>query len=300
MNNLPDRESIIEGFANRHFLRRTELLDAEGTTIYWVDVTNILIHEAYSSLPNKVFESEPTVGILLNMLDRTFQHVDGALLSFIAGAPASAEVIARAGLEAAVNVLYILSGNRVLRLEAYFNHYFDSVEKQIRLWHDTTSQMPPEKAKVHLKAIENRRSANKMMKEVFSNANAGMRELVGVTTTENWPPKIEKRFESLGLSDIYRTVYARLGSEAHNDAEETLRYVLLVVCNNQKLKEDMGIETISFSKMMVYYAASYYIQTVIKYADAFQITNILEHIIEGYKTIQKQLEQVSRFIGSGL
>jgi hypothetical protein len=300
MNELPNQESIIEGFVNRHFLRRTELLEAEGATIYWVDVTNILIHEAYSSLPNQVLVSEPTIGILLNMLDRIFQHVDGALLSFVTGAPASSEVSARAALEAAVNVLYILSGDTVLRVEAYINNYFDNVDKQIKLWHETTSHMTYEKAKVHLKAIENRHKANNEMKKIFSHANAQMKELKGVTGTENWPSRIVNRFEALGLSDTYRTVYARLSSEAHNDAEETLRYVLAVLSNNQGLKESMGIETLNFSKMMIYYAASYYVRTAITYAEVFQMPNILKHLMQGHTIIQNQLENISKLIGSGL
>ena len=77
----------------------------------------------------------------MNMLDRTFEHVEGALSAYVTGSMASAEVIARTSVEAALNVRYILAGDKLERLRAYFHFYFEKVDKDVKNWLNLTAKM---------------------------------------------------------------------------------------------------------------------------------------------------------------
>ncbi len=68
------------------------------------------------------------------MLHRNFELVEAGIVAFITGCGASAEVTARAAVEFSVNLAYIVAGVPKDRLRAYFEHYFQAGDRQLKTW----------------------------------------------------------------------------------------------------------------------------------------------------------------------
>ena len=160
---------------------------------------------------------DPAVALLLNMLDRNFEHAEASIVAFVSGCTASAEVVARAAVESSVNIIYILSGDRPSRLLAYFHHYLDGVDRQVKNWQRQAAGLHPDDASIHQAGIDQRLVANNDLRRFVVEAFEGVRK-------EPWPKSIEERFLQIDEGLSYRTFYARMSSEVHADAEETLRH----------------------------------------------------------------------------
>jgi hypothetical protein len=294
---LPSPKEAIEEFIERHFILDTELIQRDRLAIYWTTVTNLLIHKSYSSLSDETFLAEPTIGLLLNMLDRTFEHVEGAIVAYDTGSMASSEVVARVATESAVNVMYILDRDRVSRMTAYFNSYFDYVESQVKKWLNTTSRMSDMEAKVHREAAQRRRNAVRSVKKYMDHVISQIPSETNNTNPVMWPNVFE-RFRELGLESHYRTMYARMSSQTHNDAEDTINYFLGVVSDNELLMERLSLETVNFSRLLVYFGVLYYLKTSIKFAETFQLIDVANKIRKGHEIINQQIREISLDVGA--
>jgi hypothetical protein len=175
------------------------------------------VNSAYATLDD-IQLSDPTVGVLLTMLHHNFEHVEAAILAIVTGHGSSAEVVARASNEASITILYILAGDSMDRLRAHFDDYFSTVDGQVRKWEATIRDLPDSEQAIHLEFANRRRAANTLIRTRIAQMFGEPRE--------HWPKKISDRFGEVGLALDYRTVYARMSSETHADAEETVRYII--------------------------------------------------------------------------
>lgn len=288
---------ILKQFADRHSLILTEALEYERLAIYWTTVANILVHDGYSQFDDEFFQSEPTVGILLNMLDRTFEHVEAAIVAFTTGSGSSCEVIARPAMEASVNLLFILSGDKVARLHSYFSHYLEGVDEQIGKWIKATAKMLPREAEAHREGADRRKRANETMKSLVEHVMAEMRDLSESKIREKWP-NIAERFKAIEQESAHRTVYARMCSQTHNDAEETLRYFYAVTSGNSDLMQRIGIETVYFSRFMLYFAVSFFLLVSARYAKSFYMVGVSDYIQDGINIIDNKMQEIAKHVGA--
>lgn len=295
---LPTPQEAVDQFAKRHYILNTELVQRDHLAIYWTTAANILVHSGHNSLPDKVLVAEPTVGLLLNMLDRTFEHVEGAIVAYDTGSMASSEVIARTAVESAINAMYIMAGDKVSRLAAYFYSYLDSSGNQVNKWLKTITRMSGAEAQAHREAANRRQGALKNLKAFVDHAISQMPSSEKNTQPFKWPNTIVERFNALGLESTYRTVYVRMSSQTHNDAEDTLNYFLAVAVGDERLKERMGLETVNFSRFLVYYGVSFYIEASIKYAESFRMADTAEELKQGKSIIERQMQEISLEIGA--
>jgi hypothetical protein len=120
---------------------------------------------------------------------------------------------------------------------------------------------------------------------------AEFRPCTGVAP-EAWP-NIADRFRDIGEESGYRTVYARLCSQSHGDAEETLRYFIGVSSGNQKLIEKMSIETTEFSRLMVFLAASFFLSAVGKYAVTFEMTDLAVLLLVAQQDLDRAMKAIA-------
>jgi hypothetical protein len=138
MADIPDTTALIDEFTDRHNMRSGEHVRREALPIRASSLANTLITSAYSRLGDAVL-ADPAVGLLLNLLHRNFEVVEGAIVAFSAQCGQAAEVAARASVEASVNITYIASGDAPKRIQAYFDHYFSTVDKQVKTWSGSDS-----------------------------------------------------------------------------------------------------------------------------------------------------------------
>ena len=204
------------------------------------------------------------------MLHRNFEKVEAAVVAFVTGSGAAAEVVARASIELSINILYILAGDRAPRLIAYFVDYLDDVDKQVARWRKEQTGLPSHAAMIRSRGAERRSAANASLR-------AFVRSMMG-NTRERWPSKIVERFAGLGESMTYRTFYARMSSETHGDAEESLRYVFGRVHTDSKVMEALALGTAWTTRLYVYCATSLFIQVSIRYAESYSLHGMRLHL----------------------
>jgi len=184
----PSGDKLLREFTSRHGLKMTGIVRREGVAIRAVSQANYIVTRAYAEAgANEEIMSDPAIGLLLNMLHRNFEMTEASLVAFVTGSGAAAEVAARASVESSVNILYILTGSRASRLQAYFESYFSLTDQEVRRWQAETTDMGPSEAAVHLQGIKKRLAANEALRNM-------MRSVFGVTQ-EQWPKNIVERLE---------------------------------------------------------------------------------------------------------
>jgi hypothetical protein len=176
----PRATSVLDEFARYHLLEITELLKAEEVAVNATCVALDTINRGYLQLDNSQL-SDPSIGLLLNMLHRNAEHCEGGIVALVTGSAASAEVIIRCSVEASVNIGYILSGDRADRLQAYFNHYFDTTDRQITQWRARIRNLSSAERALHEECIKQRRNSNNSLRQ-FSNTHFSARKDVGQGT----------------------------------------------------------------------------------------------------------------------
>lgn len=282
MKEFDDSNELLDDFIKNHYILLTGLVQREIPAIYW---TLRARREINNSLSSRVKDLiiEPTWGLLLSMLDRVFEHVEGSIIAFVTGSPASAEVIARTVVESALNVMYILD-DRINRLNQYFSYYINQERKELKKWSDLAIKMEKKEAHIHNLHIEQKRQVLDTI-ETFvnkSNEQIGFKNASGV-----WPKTIAERFKLLGFETSYRTVYAAMSSQTHNDAEDLLNYFIFVSSGNKELLERGGIETVNFSRLLMYIGVHYYIEATHRYAKSFGLDEAIPIMIKGKDAIEE-------------
>ena len=288
---LASAQALLQNFAERHRLKLTEVIRREEIAVRATSIANIVINDAYANLDDAAL-ADPAIGLLLNMLHRNVEHAEAAIVAFVSGCGASAEVVARAAVESSVNLLYIFAGEGLQRLKAYFEHYLSDVDRQVKNWEAEIGKLPMAEATIHREGIKRRRAANEALRR-------HIRALIG-DPQERWPAKMEARFENIGEALSYRTFYARMSSEIHADAEETLRYLVGRLQNDETLLEKMALETVWTTRFYIHFAVLLFLKSSIAYAECYSLEPALHSLRRQLGEIETELIQISSHIGSGL
>jgi hypothetical protein len=288
MVDIPKAETLLKEFADRHHMRFGEHIEREILPIRASSIANILVTSGYASLDPDAL-ADPSVGLLLNMLHRNFSLADGAILAFTAECGETAEIAARASLESSVNIAYIASGNAQERMQAYFYHYFSEVDRQVKTWSGGIEGLDQAETEMHRSAVKQRKDANDALRAAIGNTMG--------TSSERWPRTIDQRFKALGDSLAYRTIYARMSSEVHADAEETLRYFIGKLGTPEQF-EAMALETIWTTRLYVHYAVSWFLRASIAYGLRYQMNDAVDLLKREYSAIDTEMAEISKRIGS--
>lgn len=238
-------------------------------------------------------QTDPLWALLLSILDRTFEYTEGSITALVTGSTASSEVITRTVVESAINLLFILGDDKNgYRLPQYLAYYFDKEQEEIDKWIKLAENMNDEERDVHRSSALRKRDAINKLNEY---TNTALSQL-GLPTTEKlktqWP-NVAERFRLLNLDVGYRTLYAALCSQTHCDAEDLLNYFVLVSLGNHDLLEKVSLETVHFSRFMIYLGVKYYLMAATGYAIRFKLPNAMENTKSGRDIIAKQLENIS-------
>ena len=212
---MPDSaaETYTEFLAG-HGLTRSEWTDSERSLINAVGSVRAAYFECFSRGVDHNPE-DPSLGILLNLLERAYEHFLAAEVCWCTGRPASTEVIVRSIIEISMKLRYICAGNSRKRIAAFFQSFVADCEKKTSQWESSIGALSPSDQQVHRSEILERKEYN-----------AGLRKFAHVLDAngEVWPKDIRAMFVEMREETLYRTVYWRLSSQTHGDAEDTLTY----------------------------------------------------------------------------
>ena len=145
------------------------------------------------------------------------------------GIKSSCEALSRVAFESSVNVLYILNNpNRMERIFQYFSTYTSEERKQNQKWEKSIANLDPQDQ------IPQRRGM--AQKTEFLNLAENFLGEIANQENVSYPPQKTSintfdKFQDLSREIDYRTLYAAMSSQIHNDAEDLLNNFLLSAYN---------------------------------------------------------------------
>ena len=213
----------------------TDLTRNESQAINWTVLAKLEIESELSSCCETL---EPTWGLLWSMLEKINDYAEASIIAFITGSQASSEVIARTVVESSLNVMYILDKNATCRIEQYFISYIEKEKKELKNWFNLTKKMDDEGANLHISSINQKTDVLNQLQNVVNDLDI-CEKANGKDNT--WPGSIFNKFKSLGFDFEldYRTIYAAMCSQTHNDAEDLLNLLIVKSSGNEELLEKL-------------------------------------------------------------
>lgn len=295
---IPAVDTLLIEFAEYHNIMFTPLVERESSAIQWAIRTKLEIDKNLRDCIDDLNQFDPLWALLRCMLDRTFEYVQGAIVAYVTGSPSASEVISRTAIESAINSMLIIRDDRNgSRFTEYLAHYFIKEKEEINKWLKAVKNVPDHDKLIHQTKATQKEDTLIALEKIVNNALLE----IGLHTTEEITHKrinIKDKFVELGLEIDYYTVYAALCSQTHSDAEDLMNYFVFTALGDQELINKVAIETVNFSRLMMYYAVKYYIMASGCYAIRFDLKNALEIATEGRNNISNIMEKIANNITS--
>ena len=302
VNSMDTKERIITEFLETHNIDLSEPFIEDLDGVYWLINIKSSIDENLRIKVNELLEDkEPTWAITRSMLDRVYEQLEGGFISLFTGAWASVEVICRASLEAAINVLYVLESDTGNRISQYMSYYFEESLKSIDRYEGLAVTIPGEN-KARLNSAVDARNSLAWRKEIIEKVF----NQDGIPFGMNgWPRTIIDRFKASGREFEYREIYASLSSQVHNDADALIDFVILTALEEHvpNASEKTESEVFFWLRHFLYCCLEFYSEAAKSYAakyclaeaeatieqETLLVSARLRHIDNEYSRLQNAL-----------
>jgi hypothetical protein len=235
--------------------------------------------------------AEPTIGVLEHLLDRAYEHVAASVVCFATKNGATAEIAARAAMDVSTNVRYILAPDHNSRFLAWLRAFLEQDSKQVNNWERALSDYSEYETEVHREGIRERRLLWAQREDLLKKIEQEFTSIGVDSGDEIWPTRIETRFQEIGEAISYRTAYARMSSQTHADAEDTINYFSATALGDERLLMRMSTETLAFSEYLVHYGAHFYLEALRQYRVVFGKVRA-EDVGEEIDVIVAQMEAI--------
>lgn len=290
------RSRLLQEFLKRHDIRLNPVLELETRTAEQILQVQQLLNEGMISRNKALASSEVTLALLLNLLSRIQEMLSGSLVSMSAGLGEASEALSRIALEGAITVRYILAGDRNIRLLRYLYAYVEQDERQIKLWNESATKANQAHLTVHKEAIQKRQKANNQWKGIVRDLLEEAELTEQEVLQEPWPSVIDRfRVVNFDSPVSYRTVYARLSSAVHMDAEATLLHLMLTLAIPiaPEMADALSIETAMFGRFMLRYALGKFAEAAHDYLVTFGMEPQADRISELIEEIEVRILSAS-------
>lgn len=216
-------------------------------------------------------EKESSWALLHAMCGRAIEQQAACVALFSHSYFAPAEALCRTVVEASVNLYYCSLGDSTSHLLTYFRSYIETERKQNKQWQSSVnSSRYPESAKAsHRVRIANKENALSRYEGVLTEAFLQI-GLHYAAASKEWPSVFD-RFKTIGKEVDYRTVYAALCSQAHNDAEDLLNDFVHGVMQVEGADRVQAAENKNFSLYMVLTALALLVEATLMYLAKFNL-----------------------------
>src|SRR5437588_12162209 len=116
--------SFLSDFTQHHNFTIRDYVAEDEQGIRWLGEIKTVLDKAFAgNFRGLIEKKEPTWGALFSMIDRVYGHESAALGSFFTRGRASLEIVVRAVIEAAVEVMFVTEKHRAERLGAHGANY---------------------------------------------------------------------------------------------------------------------------------------------------------------------------------
>lgn len=261
--------------------------------IYYLEKLNELVNRLCRDNEEKLVDEVPWPS-MHDMYKRNYEYCCGVFGVFLIGQMPSCEALCRTAIEGSVNLHYVSLGDSMAKQIAYFKHHLATERKQNLAWRRSVenSSYPGEVKVHHLQRIADK-------DDTLDHYEYGLKTSLALcnvdfdAVVEKWP-SIFDRFREIGEEVGYRTVYAALCSQAHNDAEDILNKIMArITANIGGMEEAQWIEQYNFSLYLSLTALNYHAMASAMYIARFGID--VKEIIELRQGITDSLVKVVEF-----
>lgn len=250
----------IDAF-RRHF-RLDDAAELEPIAVA-IDITNRSYEAAYVYLGD--FDAElPSDGMRIhsfrNLLSRIQEQLHGMLVAIATGSPTSAETLGRTVVEGSINLMYLSAKGDAGTLIAYFRSWLTEHQRKLTEWKAKIATQPyadevSAMIAVRQDTVNNLADALQTMETSWCTPAPGQTFLA-------WPKSLYTRFEALGQETDYYETYHRLSGSSHLSGEDTLTWLVTLLCVPDKMRQ-LAEEAVAYSLMMTYVACGFFVDACI-------------------------------------
>jgi hypothetical protein len=248
-----------------------ELNEPLYNAIYFLEKSNEIINQRCEDNIDELSQHTPWPS-MHDMYKRNYEYCCGVVSVFLIGQFTSSEALCRTAIEGAVNLHYVSLGDSMDKQISYFKSYIQTERSQNIKWKEAVNNSDhPQTAKgEHYGRIIDKDSVLDLYEKTLKQSLA----LNGVdydASNIRWP-NIFDRFREIGKEVAYRTVYAALCSQTHNDAEDVLNSIMARIIEGvDGLEEAQFIEQYTFSLYLMLTAIEFHVSASAMYLAKFNI-----------------------------
>lgn len=281
------REVIIAWFCKQRRLVPTDVPHTVGQIIYATAAPYLLMIELLDSLD----DGDPASGLLVKLIDRAYATVSGAIMLVIVGQLREAEILSRSIFEGSTTAAYIAKEKTPKRLAQLFRSYVAQERNQNKKWESDLDSVDPQTQKEHLHRIREKNAALDAYEFIIS----GFEKFYGMNfPVENNIPKLIDMLTGSGRRIEYRTVYAAMCSQSHQDAEDVLNYFFaLSIEEVPEIAEKNEIETDTFSIFMILFGCRSFLECSIEVFNTLKFSTAKSEAKLSLKLIEDELQVVA-------
>lgn len=289
-------KTVKRFFINRGISTEMELnpylVDAIELIILTDDEVERLAQENFERL-----QHEPVWSNLHDMYKKCHEFAGGALATFLIGHIGSAEALCRTSVESSVNLHYASLGDEVGNILAYFRTYINTERTQNSAWLKSVekSDYSEEGKEYHRKLISKKEESLDTYEEVLRGSLATI-NIDYDKHAGSWPNTFD-RFAKIGKEVGYRTVYAALCSQSHNDPEDILNSLMGRIVLIEGLDGVIEREKYIFSLIMVLTSIFYFTEATAMYLGKYNMsTTLLPFMKKSLELLNEVESNSSKFI----
>ncbi|MFC3115552.1 DUF5677 domain-containing protein [Cellvibrio fontiphilus] len=276
---------VKEFISKRTLAESMELNEPLHDGIYYLEKLDELI-ENYCRVNVAKLMHEVAWPSMHDMYKRNYEYCCGVFGVFLIGQFPSCEALCRTAIEGSVNLHYVSLGDSMSKQIAYFKHHLATERKQNQSWKQSIENSSYSE---NVKAHHLQRISDK--DKVLDHYEYGLKKSLALCSVDfnsvdsKWP-NIFDRFKKINEEVGYRTIYAALCSQAHNDAEDILNKIMArITANANGMEEAQWIEQYNFSLYLALTALDYHAMASAMYIakfgiDAKEIINLKHGINE--------------------
>lgn len=262
---------VKEFIKNRTLSDSMELNEPLHDGIYCLEKINEIIERSCRNNAEVLVDKVPW-STMHDMYKRNYEYCCGVFGVFLIGQFPSCEALCRTAIEGSVNLHYVSLGDSMTKQISYLKHHLAAERKQNQLWkRSIESSSYPDDAKAHhLQKISDK-------DDTLDHCEYGLKTSLSLCNVDfdavesNWP-SIFDRFKEIDDEVGYRTVYAALCSQAHNDAEDILNRIMArITANVEGMEEAQWVEQYNFSLYLSLTALGYHAMASAMYIAKFEI-----------------------------
>lgn len=207
---------------------------------------NDISYKFIANIDNKSEKDGFNVHTHLNFIGRIYEQVEGMLCCIATQCFTSSEALARVVQESSINLMFIASHGDERTITAYMAKWHEEHVRKLKEWRVEATNK--EYASEVIPLIDERISAIAYYENYIELAKTKF-SVKPSEYNELWYNSLFKRFEQLGKTGEYFSIYHRLSGSSHMTAEDTILHMMTLQLSFEARKS-IASEACSYSVMM--------------------------------------------------